>query len=87
MSRTDMKTITIKLEIDKRTNRPKMKGFCLVNGRECEYEIEGNGTEFWHLPVTGESLKILSSEVHEGLPNYFVLTCAEKPISVQTVEG
>ena len=36
-----MKTIQIKLEVDDTTNRPKTKGFCEVNGRESEYEIEG----------------------------------------------
>jgi hypothetical protein len=70
--------ITIKLPLDGRTNRPKDNGFCKVNGRECEYEIEGEGTSFWYLPVTGESLEILSSDVQEGLPDYVVLTCAAK---------
>jgi hypothetical protein len=73
-----MKTIQIKLEVDDTTNRPKTKGFCEVNGRESEYEIEGEGTEFWYLPVHGEFLEILSSEVCLGLPSYVVLTCAEK---------
>jgi hypothetical protein len=77
--------IKIKLDAEPGTNLLPREGYCEVDGRPAEYEIEGD--EFFYYFLEGETLPILSREVHPDPSSpYVVLTCDKKPIRFGTPE-